>query len=502
MSTKKHVIIIGAGPAGLAAASRLLCSADPEAFAVTILEEAGEVGGISKTVCYQNNHMDLGGHRFFTKVDEVDRWWTQLLPRQTSETDPDGTDDVFLERSRLSRIYFNNNFFPYPITLTPSLLLDLGLADSAKVIGSYLKSLIHKREERSLEDLYINRFGKKLYEMFFEHYTENLWGVHPRDISPEWGHQRVKGLSILAVVKDMLATALHIRVKKETSLIERFRYPKFGPGQLWKKAAEQIRHSGGVIIKNAKVVAVHQEKGIVSAVSYEKNGAIHRLEGDYVVSSMPLKDLIAGMVDVPEQVRKCAQTLPYRDFMTIGVLLPKDAVVASKKNQPAQLADNWIYVHDRSVKLGRIQIFNNWSPYMVNDPEHTFWMGLEYFCDEGDALWSMDNEAFAEKACQELKTIGLIRQDAAFMDYHVERVRKAYPSYFGSYGDIQLVRDYIDEIPNLICIGRNGQHRYNNMDHSALTGFEAARYIMGVGTDKRSIWNVNTEKEYLETKQG
>lgn len=290
-------------------------------------------------------------------------------------------------------------------------------------------------------------------------------------------------------------------MKKETSLIDRFWYPKFGPGQLWKKAAEQIQQSGGVIIKNAKVVAVHQENGIVSGVSYEKNGAIHRMEGDYVVSSMPLKDLIAGMDDVPAQVRQCAQTLPYRDFMTVGVLLPKSAVAAGKKKS-TQLADTWIYVQDRSVKLGRIQIFNNWSPYMVKDPEQTIWMGLEYFCNEGDDLWTMDDEAFAEKACQELKTIGLIGQDAAFLDYHVERVRKAYPSYFGSYGDIQLIRDYIDAIPNLLCIGRNGQHRYNNMDHSALTGFEAVRYIMGVGTDKGSIWSVNTEKEYLETKRG
>lgn len=501
MEHKKQIVIIGAGPAGLAAASRILQDASREQYAVTILEASPDVGGISKTICYQGNRMDLGGHRFFTKAEEVDRWWSEILPRQSEEVDPEQVDAVLMQRRRLSRIYFNNTFFPYPITLNPGLLVDLGVADSARVIGSYIKSMVHKREEKSLEDLYINRFGRKLYEMFFEYYTENLWGVHPRDISPEWGYQRVKGLSILSVLKDMLATAFHIRTKKETSLIDSFWYPKFGPGQLWEAAAETIENQGGRILRNAKVTGLHREDGRIHTVIYESDGAEHQLEADFVVSSMPLKDLIAGMEDVPAAAADCARELPYRDFVTIGVLMPKSVVTARKKKKPAPLLDNWIYVQDRSVKMGRIQIFNNWSPYMVRDGENMIWMGLEYFCNEGDSLWTMADGDFAEMACRELKRIGLIGEEAAFADFHVERVRKAYPSYFGSYENIQSVREFIDGIPNLICIGRNGQHRYNNMDHSALTGFEAARYILGKNSDKRLIWNVNTEKEYLETKQ-
>lgn len=516
----KHVIVIGAGPAGLTAAYELLDKSGE--YRVTVLEESGCFGGISRTVNYKGNRMDMGGHRFFSKVPEVNEWWEKMLPAQgalprddlmlgrTSTTvpggpDPEKTDRVMLKRNRLSRIYFNNRFFDYPVSLKPETIKNMGLGTTVLVGCSYLKAVFRKLPEDNLENFYINRFGKKLYSMFFENYTENLWGRHPREISAEWGAQRVKGLSIHAVLKDILGKMLGKKNRQvETSLIEEFAYPKLGPGQLWELTAEKVREKGGTILTGAKVTRILKDgNNRLTGVVYEKDGQETELRGDYVISSMPLKDLAAGMNDVPQACREIAEGLPYRDYMTAGVLVPKLALENRTKIRTVGniIPDNWVYVHDRSVQMGRFQVYNNWSPYMVRDIEHSVWIGLEYFCNEGDAMWNMTDDDFARMAIREMRAIGLIRAESDATDWHVERVKKAYPAYFDTYERIDELREWLDTIPNLFCVGRNGQHRYNNIDHSMCTSFEAVRNILAGESRKDNIWNVNTEKEYHEEKK-
>ena len=355
---------------------------------------------------------------------------------------------------------------------------------------------------QKLENFYINRFGKKLYSMFFENYTENLWGRHPRDISPEWGAQRVKGLSISAILKDIFGKAMGKKNRKvETSLIEEFAYPKLGPGQLWEITAKEVKKKGGDIIMNAKVVGIKRKKdGVVTGVVYEKDGKNVTLRGDYVISSLPMKDLVFAMNDVPKKIKKIAEGLPYRDYLTVGVLSPKLALKneTSIKTLGNIVPDNWVYVHDKSVMRGRFHIYNNWSPFLVKDPEHRVWVGLEYFCNEGDGLWSMSDDEFAKMAIKEMSKINILESEDDALDYHVERVKKAYPAYFDTYEQIDDLRMYLDKIPNLFCVGRNGQHRYNNLDHSMCTSFETVKNIMNGVTSKENIWEVNTEKEYHE----
>ena len=514
---KRVVIIIGAGPAGLTAAYELLDKS--KEYDVVVLEESNMIGGISRTVNYKGNRMDMGGHRFFSKVPEVNEWWEKMLPTQgkrpyddvklkrKSKTkkggpDPEKTDRVMLRRNRLSRIFFNQKFFDYPVSLKASTIKNMGLGTTFVVGCSYMKSVIHKRPEESLEDFYINRFGKKLYSMFFENYTENLWGRHPRDISPEWGAQRVKGLSISAVLKDIFGKTFNMKNRKvETSLIEEFAYPKLGPGQLWEITAKEVKKKGGEIIMNAKVIGIKKDKkNKLTGVVYEKDGKKVTLSGDYVISSMPIKDLVIAMNDVPKKMMKIAEGLPYRDYVTVGVLAPKLALKneTNIKTLGNIVPDNWVYVHDRNVKMRRFQIYNNWSPYLVKDVEHTVWVGLEYFCNEGDDLWSMTDDDFAKMAISEMAKINIIADKDEVMDYHVERVKKAYPAYFDTYEQIDDLRAYLDEIPNLFCVGRNGQHRYNNLDHSMCTSFETVKNIMTGETGKDNIWNVNVESDFCE----
>lgn len=515
----KKVLIIGAGPAGLTAAYELLDKSNE--YEVTIFEESDCVGGISRTVNYKGNRMDMGGHRFFSKVPEVNQWWEKMLPTQGSMPfddvrlnrtstvspggpDPEKTDRVMLRRNRLSRIYFKQRFFDYPVSLKFETIRNMGFGTTVVVGFSYLKTLIHKRPENSLEDFYINRFGKKLYSMFFENYTENLWGRHPSEISPEWGAQRVKGLSIKAVLSDIFGKIFNKKNRKvETSLIEEFAYPKLGPGELWELTAEDFIRKGGTLIKNAKVVRVIKDAdNHMTGLVYQKDGQEVRVDGDYVISSMPVKDLVAGMNDVPTDIAGIAKGLPYRDYMTVGVLVPRLNLKNETKIPTIGniVPDNWVYVHDRNVQMGRFQIYNNWSPYMVKDIEHSVWVGLEYFCNEGDSMWSMTDDAFARMAIDEMAVMGLISDRNEVMDYHVERVKKAYPAYFDTYDRMDDLRNYLNTIPNLFCVGRNGQHRYNNIDHSMCTSFETVRNILAGRTEKDNIWNVNTEKEYHEGK--
>ncbi|HCR74593.1 MAG TPA: hypothetical protein DIW26_09610 [Ruminococcus sp.] len=518
---KKKVVIIGAGPAGITAGYELL-KQKPDDYDVYIYEETDSIGGISKTVKYNGNRMDIGGHRFFSKDDRVMKWWDDVMPRQGKPSfddiklkrekplvpggpDPEKTDRVMLVRNRVSRIYYKHKFFDYPVSLKKQTIVNMGFATTVKAGCSYLKSTVAKKEENSLENFYINRFGKTLYSMFFEGYTEKLWGRHPREISADWGSQRVKGLSISAVIKDMFSKIGPKKAdrKVETSLIEEFYYPKLGPGQLWETALNDFINMGGKVIMNSKVTKiVTDNQGSVKSIVIDHNGTPETIDGDIFISSMPVKDLVNGMNDVPDDMLKIANGLPYRDFVTVGLLVDK----LNLKNETEIrtlgniVPDCWIYVQDTGVKLGRIQIFNNWSPYMVKDAEHTVWIGLEYFCNEGDSFWNMDDNKCIAFAIKELISMGVISGKENVKDAHREKIKKAYPAYFDTYAEIDKLIAYLNKFGNLYCVGRNGQHRYNNMDHSMATSFEAVKNIINGVQSKDNVWSVNTDKEYHETK--
>lgn len=517
----KKVIIIGAGPAGLTAAHGLLRQS--KEYEVIILEESNAIGGISRTVNYKGNRMDIGGHRFFSKDQQVNEFWNEMMPAQGKPSyddkilkrdkeyapngpDPEKEDRVMLVRQRVSRIYYQKHFFDYPVKMNANTIKNMGFFQTGKAGFSYLYSCVRKRPEDSLENFYINRFGKELYSMFFERYTEKLWGRHPREISADWGAQRVKGLSILAILKDIASKAIPHKNPREveTSLIEQFVYPKYGPGQLWEQVATDVEAMGGKILKNSSVCELHQKDGQISEVVYTDtvHQETHTLEGDIFISSMPLKDLVLDLgEEVPENIREIANGLPYRDFVTIGLLVKKINLKNTTKIKTLNnlVPDCWIYVQDPGVKLGRIQIFNNWSPYMVKDVENTVWIGLEYFCQEGDDFWNLSPSKSATFAVKELTRMGILSGKDDVLDFHKEHVKKAYPAYFDTYDQIDQVVDYVNGFGNLYCVGRNGQHRYNNMDHSMVTSFETVKNILSGEADKSNIWNVNTEAEYHET---
>lgn len=521
---KKKVVIIGAGPAGLTAAYELISNNDN--YEVIILEEDMDVGGIAKTVRYRGNRMDMGGHRFFTKSKRVMDWWTSFLPIQgelayddkvlgrtcnlrAGGPDPEKEEDVFLCRQRLSRIYFREKFFDYPISINFRTIRNLGIWNTLSSGTLYCKAMICKKKEDSLENFYINRFGRKLYSLFFEDYTTKLWGRHPRDISAEWGAQRVKGISIKAVLNDWFQNLpVHKKNNKkkevETSLIREFYYPKLGPGQLWELVASKIQKQGGSIYFGSTVKKIIKEENHITGVYYEKNGETITLPCDIVISSMPIKDLVGGMENVPDTQRQIAQGLPYRDYVTLGVLV-KDLCMHNTTNIKTihnRIPDSWMYIQDRGVMLGRIQIYNNWSPYMIADPDNTMWLGLEYFCKEGDDFWNKTEEELKKLAGKELVQIGLIKDSSEILDVHKAQVKKAYPAYFDTYNQFDKLKEYLNSIDNLYCIGRNGQHHYNNMDHSMLTAFEAVDAIVYNNMDKSTIWKVNTEKSYHEGASG
>ncbi len=513
----KTAIIIGAGPAGLTAAYELLKTTDIKPL---IIEESPYIGGISRTAEHNGNRMDIGGHRFFSKNEQVNELWKELMPLQGAPSyddirtgtekelsptgpNPEVDDRVFLLRNRVSRIFYLRKFFDYPISLKPETFINMGLKRTMKAGFGYIHSCISKKEETSLENFYINRFGRPLYEMFFEDYTEKLWGINPSQISADWGAQRVKGLSLTKAVLNVITKPFKKSGKVETSLIEQFYYPKKGPGQLWETLASEIEKMGGKIIKNATVKTLEVKDNTICSVGVETSDGKTNLKADYYISTMPVKDLIEGMGDVvPEDVHSIATALPYRDFITVGLLV--DKLLLENKTDHKTLGnivpDCWIYIQERDVKLGRLQIFNNWSPYMVKDPENTVWVGLEYFCSEGDDMWNMSDEDFIEFAKDELSKIDIIKKDDVKDAVRI-KVKKAYPAYFGTYKDFPKVREYLDSINNLYCIGRNGMHRYNNMDHSMLTAIEAVKCIRDGSTDKSPIWNVNTEQEYHEEKE-
>ncbi len=513
----KVAIIIGAGPAGLSAAYNFLTKT--EDILPVIFEELDCVGGISRTVHYNGNGIDLGGHRLFSKNQEILDFWEEILPLQgkppiddkilgrkitvsQNGPDPDETDRVMLKRKRVSRIYYLRKFFDYPISLKASTILNMGIGRTFLAGVSYIKSCFVKREEKSLEDFMINRFGLVLYRMFFEKYTQKVWGLHPRDISKEWGEQRIRGLSLSKAVINAILSPLKLisNKQKETSLIEEFFYPKYGCGQLWDYMADEIRRMGGEIHLNCRVKSFDFDGERIKSVSVLENGEDKTYSGEYYISSMPIKDLVSGLGEiVPADVAKIAEELPYRDYMLVGLYCNK---INLKNNTKIPTINNicpdcWIYIQENDVTLGRLQIMNNWSPYLVKDFRDKVFISLEYFCTEGDLMWNKSDKDMIEFGISELEKLNILKKEDVLDSVRV-KVKKAYPAYFGAYKDFDIVKDYISKISNLYCIGRNGQHKYNNMDHSMLSGIEAVNVIKN-GSAKDVLWAVNTEKEYHET---
>ncbi|MDB5814148.1 MAG: binding domain protein [Rhodocyclales bacterium] len=523
----KIALIIGAGPAGLTAAFEMLTQ--KTGIQPIVLEATDRIGGISCTIEHNGNRIDIGGHRFFSKSDVVMDWWAARMPLQGAPSrddillgskkpwsaggpDPQQVDRVMLIRERISRIFYLRKFFDYPISLKLETITNLGIFRTAWAGLGYVASQIRKRkDESSLEDFLVNRFGVPLYRMFFEDYTEKVWGAHPRRISAAWGAQRIKGLSLSKAVFSALKKLLpggkdtDLRQKKtETSLIEQFFYPKLGPGQLWEFVANDVRAMGGDIRMRHKVVGIHIEDARIVAVTAECDGVQTRIECDFCFSTMAIKDLIAAVRGdaVSDDVKRIARDLPYRDFMTVGVLANKLKIrnTTNIRTVGNIVPDTWIYIQERDVKLCRLQIFNNWSPYMVKDPENTAWVGLEYMCDEKDDIWKMSDADFIAFAVDELVKIDIVER-ADILDTCRIRIEKAYPAYFGTYDEFDTVKAYLDSIENLFCIGRNGQHRYNNQDHSMLTAMEAVRCMVDPSVPRSTLWSVNTEQEYHETKK-
>lgn len=524
MKEKKKAIIIGAGPAGLTAAYELLENTDIKPL---IFEETEDIGGISKTVEYKGNRIDIGGHRFFSKSERIMDWWQNILPLQgelsvddkllereillvAGNPDPEKTDKVMLIRSRLSRILFLRKFFDYPVSLSKNTFLNLGIFRIFKIGMSYIKTRFLPRKENSLEDFFINRFGKELYLTFFKDYTEKVWGVPCSEIKPEWGAQRIKGLSvtktILHAVKKIFISKQDLSQKsEETSLIEQFMYPKLGPGYMWETVADIVKSKGGnnLISLGRKIVGInHSGNKIISVMVQDaKTGKIEEQKADYFISSMPVKDLINALGHiVPLEVKEVSKGLQYRDFITVGLLLKKLKIKNTSHIKTINniVPDNWIYIQESDVKLGRLQVFNNWSPYLVKDMNNV-WLGLEYFCNEGDELWSMEDKNFLEFAIDELAKIDIINKEDV-LDSVVIRMPKAYPAYFGSYENFDTVKNFVNGFENLFLVGRNGMHRYNNMDHSMLSAMTAVENIRNGVKSKDNIWGVNVEESYHETK--
>lgn len=529
-----RVAVIGAGPAGLSFADKLK-NLDKNIH-IDIYEKSKYIGGISKTINYKNNRIDIGGHRFFSKSDEVMKWWAdkfpidpnsinenKLITYRKSSRNIDGfkvatkneidSGRVLLLRKRKSRILYQRKLYDYPLKLNKTTILNIGLIRMIEIGFSYLISKFSIKEPSNLEECIKGKFGSKLYQMFFESYTFKVWGRMPKQISADWGAQRIKGLSIRKVLFDILKKYFSKLNKyqnlidqkdTETSLIERFLYPKYGPGHMWEEVANDLISAGVSIIKEAEVteIFIDDEKNKVKSIKLKNKGEYEIYSYDYIISSMPISELmrsISGKNKIkifPESLQEIAYNLPYRDFITVGLLL--NNIHTPNGNE---LDDTWIYVQETDVKVGRLQIFNNWSPYLVANKDKK-WVGLEFFCQEGDDIWSLNNSELISLAKNELQKLKLCGTDD-FIDGTVIREKKTYPAYFGSYVDFDLLKNKFDEIENLFLVGRNGMHKYNNQDHSMLTGFRAAELIYEGKTskkDKNMLWEINAEKDYHEIK--
>lgn len=521
----EQVVIIGAGPAGLTAGLELVRAGKQ---GVTVLEATQDIGGISKTVNYKGNRIDIGGHRFFSKSDWVMDWWRDILPVALPEgagaerefrlqyqgaqrlmgagqiRASEADEDVLLLRNRLSRIYWGGKFFDYPLKPGLDMALSLGPAKCLTLGASYMYSALRPIvPERSLEDFFINRFGRQLYRTFFKEYTEKVWGVPCDQISAEWGAQRVKSLSIGKAVLHALRKAVvgGGAAAQQTTLIENFLYPKYGPGQMWETVARRFESVGGRIVRGATVHAIEREGARATRVRTRMAGGAELVfDASHVISTMPVRDLVQALRPAPApQVLEVGGGLQYRDFITVGLLYRKLRKTASANIQAGtnMVPDNWIYIQEPGVKVGRLQIFNNWSPYMVADPG-TVWIGLEFFARDDDELWALGDEQLKQLAVQEMRQLNLA-DEADVIDATVLRMPKAYPGYFGSsYERFGEVKDWLGGLSNLYLVGRNGMHRYNNQDHSMLSARLAAQSILTGRDEREAIWAVNIDDDYHE----
>jgi protoporphyrinogen oxidase len=488
------------------------------------------MGGISRTLNYKGNRIDIGGHRFFSKSTRVMDWWLRILPMQSLKNgsatvkyhrmerdvssspagpDPATSDCVMLLRPRKSRIYYLRRFFDYPISLSKDTLFKLGLPRTFKIGMSYLRSALFPiKKEEHLEHFLVNRFGRELYQTFFKSYTEKVWGVACDRISAEWGAQRIKGLSVWATLTHAVRKVFRggssdIGQKgTQTSLIEQFLYPKFGPGQMWEEVARQVSGNGGEILTGYRVERIVTDGWRITAVEarHAVTGRIESFAGDYFFSSAPVQELMKSFdVPPPTTVLEVSDGLTYRDFITVGLLVRSLRIHDDTPQGKKLISDNWIYIQEPDVQLGRLQIFNNWSPFMVAD-EANAWLGLEYFCNESDDIWKLSDDRMVALATSELCKIGII-EETEVLDATVLRVEKTYPAYFGTYDRFPEIRKHVDRYENLFLIGRNGMHRYNNQDHSMLTAMTAVDQIIAGKTDKTPVWEVNTEVDYHEEKE-
>jgi protoporphyrinogen oxidase len=461
------IIIAGAGPAGLTAAYE----ACKQGLSPVVFEKDGEVGGISKTVNHKDYLFDLGGHRFFTKYDDVKKIWDEIL----------GED--FLTRPRLSRIYYNNNFFYYPIKPLNA-LKNLGLINSISVMLSYMSSQIRPyKNVKNFEEWISNKFGKKLFNIFFKTYTEKVWGISCKEIQADWAAQRIKSLSLGKAILNSIGFLGKGRV---TTLIDEFQYPRKGPGQMWNTAKKLIEQKGGSVELNAPVVQINRKNDKIVSAMIKNNDSHQEVSGDHFLSAIPLRDLVQAIKpDAPVEVLKAAQDLKYRDFFTVGLIIDK----------PSIFPDNWIYIHSPEVQVGRIQNFKNWSPEMVSDSQMTT-LGLEYFCFDTDEIWNKDDRKLIEMGKEEVVKLKFASKEQ-ILDGLVIRSPKTYPIYDEGYRErIEVIKNYLSSIKNLQTMGRNGLHRYNNQDHSMLSAMYAIRNILG---EKHSVWDINIDDEYHET---
>ncbi len=523
---EKVAIIIGAGPAGLTAAFELLERTDIKPI---ILEKGEQVGGLARTIDYKGNKIDIGPHRFFSKSDRVMDWWLKLIPLQASSDgspqqisyqqksrtvtaapdSPDASqnDKVMLTLQRQTRIYYLRKFFDYPISLKYQTLKNLGLFRTFRIGISYLKAASFPiKPENNLEEFFINRFGKELYMTFFKDYTEKVWGIQCHEISADWGAQRVKGLSIMKTLthaaKKLIGGVSGIRQKgTETSLVEQFLFPKMGTGQMWNEVADLVTKRGGEIKTHRDVTKLEIDGKKVAWVECTNRltGEKEIYKSDYCLSTMPMQELVRDLsIPVPEAIRKISDGLVYRDFIEVGLLVNKLNVHEDSPQGQQLIRDNWIYIQESDVMVGRMQIWNNWGPCMVADPTKV-WLGLEYFCYETDPIWKLSDEDMIALAKKELEQINIANQSEV-IDAMVIRVEKTYPGYFGTYDKFDQLREYIDQFENLFLIGRNGQHRYNNQDHSMLAAMTAVDNLAAGDMRKDNLWAVNTEMEYHEEK--
>jgi protoporphyrinogen oxidase len=462
------VVIIGAGPAGLTAAYELT----KHQIQPIVLEQADRVGGISRTETYKGYRFDIGGHRFFTKVGEVEQLWHEIL----------GND--FIKVPRLSRIYYRGKFYNYPLSLLNT-LFNLGIGTSAIILLSYLKAKLKARlrtvEPETFEEWVSDRFGIRLYRIFFKTYTEKVWGIPCNQIRADWAAQRIQGMSLKRAVISAL-----LKTPNAKSLIQEFDYPVLGPGMMWERCQQLVEQKGGEVLLNTRVTRIEREGSRIRRIILEKDGQETRIEGDNFISSMPVTALLHRMEPPPPpHVLEAARGLKYRDFLIVSIIV----------NRKHLFPDNWLYIHSPEFKVGRIQNFKNWSPKMVPDPEKTC-LGMEYFCSQGDELWEMTDAELIKLASQEAIALNLGVQEGDVEDGTVIRQRKAYPVYDGEYRQhLSVIQEYLETFENLQTVGRNGMHRYNNQDHSMLTAMLAVKNILG---QQHDLWNVNVERSYHE----